>query len=124
MDSRTSNSVEELIIDVSLQHPEFGARRLIPLLKEEEIVLSVSAVYNILKRNGLNTRAKRLAKFGQRKVPDSKPTRKGDLPFPGEEKAPAVETAAVITASSRVFPGHERHRSSAGRSRGSSDGAY
>ena len=62
--SRISSDVENRIVALSLQNPEFGAKRLAPLLQQENISVSVSTTYNILKRNGLQTRTKRLARTG------------------------------------------------------------
>jgi general secretion pathway protein C len=55
--------VEERIVELSLQNPEYGARRLKPLLQQEEIFVSASTVYSILKRNNLGSRQKRLLNF-------------------------------------------------------------
>jgi type II secretion system protein C len=55
--------IEDRIAEISLQNPEYGARRLFPLLQQEEIFVSVSAVYRILKRNELENRQKRLLKL-------------------------------------------------------------
>jgi type II secretion system protein C len=64
--TRAAQSVDARIVELSLLNPEFGAKRLLPLLKSEGIDLSASTVYNILKRNGLQTRAKRLAKLQEK----------------------------------------------------------
>ena len=58
-------NVEERILAISRKHPEYGARRILTLLKQEEIFVSASTIYRVLKRNGLGTRAKRIAKFGK-----------------------------------------------------------
>ena len=63
--SRISKKVEDRLVELSLQNPDFGARRLVPLLKDSEINVSTSKVYNILKRRGLQTRTLRLAKLDQ-----------------------------------------------------------
>jgi len=55
--------VEDRIVELSLQNPDYGARRLEPLLHQEEILISASAVYRILKRNNLENRQKRLLKL-------------------------------------------------------------
>jgi type II secretion system protein C len=59
--SKISPKIEKRVVALSLQSPEFGARRLLPLLKAEKTVLSESAVYTILRRNGLGSRDKRFA---------------------------------------------------------------
>ena len=61
--SRISKKVEDRIVELSLQNPGFGARRLVPLLKDSKIDVSTSKVYNILKQRGLQTRTLRLAKL-------------------------------------------------------------
>ena len=60
--ARILPEVEEQIIEVSLQHPDYGARRLVPLLEEDGIRVTAPAVYRLLKRNGLQNRDKRLAR--------------------------------------------------------------
>ncbi|MGB5751031.1 MAG: type II secretion system protein N [Desulfobacterales bacterium] len=63
---RISKRAEGRIVELSLQNPEFGARRLASLLKEIEITVSASAVYTILKRNGLQTREKRMTSLNDK----------------------------------------------------------
>jgi general secretion pathway protein C len=58
--AKIPHAFEERIVELSLQNPEFGAKRLLPLLNLEDIDVSISTVYNILKRNGLQNRDKRL----------------------------------------------------------------
>ena len=58
--------IEQRIVDLSYQNPEFGAKRLLPLLKREEIDVSLSSIYRILKRHGLQTRILRIAKIEER----------------------------------------------------------
>jgi hypothetical protein len=36
------DDIERRIVDLSLRHPDFGAKRLLPLLKDEEIDVSTS----------------------------------------------------------------------------------
>lgn len=61
--TRIPPAVEMRIIELSAMHPEFGARRLLPLLQKESIAVSASSIYNILKRHGLQNRDKRFAKI-------------------------------------------------------------
>jgi general secretion pathway protein C len=63
----------ERIVAISLQHPEMGARRLVPLLKKERISLSAAAVQSVLRREGLQNREKRLAKIEKRPPKARKP---------------------------------------------------
>jgi type II secretion system protein C len=60
--TKISSEVKNRVVALSLQNPEFGAKRLMPLLRQENITVSASTVYNILKRNGLQTRQRRLAR--------------------------------------------------------------
>ncbi len=63
--SRVSKKVEGRIVELSLKNPDFGARRLVPLLKDGKIDVSTSKVYSILKHRGLQTRTLRLAKLDE-----------------------------------------------------------
>jgi transposase len=63
--SRISKKVGDRIVELSLKNPDFGARRLVPLLKDSKIDVSASKVYSILKRRGLQTRTLRLAKLDE-----------------------------------------------------------
>jgi type II secretion system protein C len=94
--------VEDRIVEISLQNPESGARRLIPLLQREEIFVSVSAVYRILKRNDLENRQKRFLKLEALQAPEVplEPKLTGTelieeevdkVPAPGEELEPIAE---------------------------------
>ncbi len=79
--------VEDRIVALSLQNPEFGARRLTPLLQQEEIFVSASAVYTILKRNDLENRQKRLLKL------EARPAQKAVAEAEGEGAEPFTEPA-------------------------------
>ncbi|MBW2434823.1 MAG: hypothetical protein JRF36_14545 [Deltaproteobacteria bacterium] len=65
--------VEDRIVEISLQNPEFGTRRLIPLLQQEEIFVSTSAVYRILKRHDLENQQKRLLNLEALQAPEAPP---------------------------------------------------
>jgi hypothetical protein len=58
-----SDAVEARIVELSLQNPEFSAKHLLRLLAQEEIDVSISSVYNILKRHGLQNRKNRLERI-------------------------------------------------------------
>jgi type II secretion system protein C len=64
--AKIPNSVKARIVELSLQNPEFGAKRLLPLLNSDNINVSASTVYNILRRNSLQTREKRLARLKEK----------------------------------------------------------
>jgi general secretion pathway protein C len=88
--------VEDRIIELSLQNPDYGVRRLGPLLQQEEIFVSASAVYRILKRNNLENRQKRLLKIKEQRVPEALPAAETESPEPrlgqiGLEPTPAVD---------------------------------
>jgi general secretion pathway protein C len=91
--------VEARIVEISLQNPECGARRLIPLLQQEEIYVSVSAVYRILKRDDLENRQKRLLKLEKLQALEDppEPEIKGPEPIAeavGTEPSPAADETA------------------------------
>ena len=109
--------VEDRIVEISLQNPECGARRLMPLLQQEEIVVSASAVYRILKRNDLENQQKRLLKLEARQTPEAPPAPEvetpelldavpemepimaiSEAPEPAEEPAPIPEAAVAAPA--------------------------
>lgn len=72
--SKLTGKHENRIVELSLGNPDFGARRLVSMLKQEKIRVSSSQIYTILKRHGMQTRAKRLAKLkNQAKKTESLP---------------------------------------------------
>jgi general secretion pathway protein C len=93
--------VEARIVEVSLQNPECGARRLIPLLQQEEIFVSVSAVYRILKRDDLENRQKRLLKLEALQAFEGPPETEIEEPEPFAE---AVETEPITAAAETPEP--------------------
>ena len=60
---RIANKIERRIVDLSLRHPDFGAKRLLPILNKENIDVSTSTVYRILKRHGQQNRFVRISKI-------------------------------------------------------------
>jgi type II secretion system protein C len=73
--------IEKQIIEISLQHPEFGAKRLLPLLTVENIEVSVSAVNSVLRRNGLENREKRLARSQEQQAVEAMQAETDDSPL-------------------------------------------
>jgi type II secretion system protein C len=71
--TQITGRVTDRIVEISLQNPDFGARRLLPLLKKEKIRIPASKVYAVLKRQGLQSRAARLAKLKERTKTARKP---------------------------------------------------
>jgi type II secretion system protein C len=80
------HEVEDRIVEISLQNPECGARRLMPLLQQEEIVVSASAVYRIMKRNDLENQHKRLLKLEARQALEIPPALEVEGPEPVPEQ--------------------------------------
>ena len=64
--TKIAAEIEDRVLEISAQNPAFGARRIALVLKQEKIFISVTTVYNILFRRGLNTRYKRLLKLEER----------------------------------------------------------
>ena len=65
--------VEAFVVELSLKQPDYDARRLLPLLEQEGITLTNSAVYTILKRNNLQNRPLRLAKLEVKRATETAP---------------------------------------------------
>jgi len=114
--------VEDRIVELSLQNPDFGARRLIPLLQQEGIEVSASAVYAILKRNDLGNRQKRLLKLQDRVTLETPAEPRNEapeavfepavaVPIPSEDQAPApadiagsIPEPAIVATVEHVRP--------------------
>ena len=96
--SSISKKAEALIVKLSLQNPDFGAQRLVPLLKQKKISLTSSRIYGVLKRHDLQTREKRLAKI-EKQAPQ-----KAMSPPATASTNIADETAAQIVAASLQNP--------------------
>ena len=63
-----TQAVEACIVELSLQHPDYGASRLVDLLEQEGIFLTDSEVYTILKQNNLQNRTLRLSKLEEQRA--------------------------------------------------------
>jgi general secretion pathway protein C len=66
--AKISPGVEARIVEVSLQHPDYGATRLLPLLEQKGITVSTSAIYTTLKRNNLQNRSLRFSKLEEQRT--------------------------------------------------------
>ena len=86
-----SPAVEDRIVEISLQNPDFGAKRLLPLLQGNNIEISASRVYGILKRRGLQTRKLRLAKLDEQRGAEVSPA----LEKEPTELTPEIEARIV-----------------------------
>lgn len=107
-------AVEERIVAVSLQYPDYGARRLIPQLEAGGIRVSSSAVYRILRRHGLQNRALRLLKLeaqqaGEIPVPPEEPTALSGCT--AEKMQPSGQVRTAKLAPPRFVPVKTRTRS-------------
>ena len=95
---KITQEVEIRIVALSLENPDFGAKRLIPLLKQENITVSPSSVYRILKRHGLHTRDMRLSKIETQRLEnllsqedETPPVQDEPVPLPTKKVEPVVE---------------------------------
>jgi general secretion pathway protein C len=95
--------VEDRIVELSLQNYDYGARRLTPLLQQEEIFVSASAVYTILKRNNVENRQKRLLKLEERQALETPPAPEAEGPAPVPEKLKIELPPAVDEVPEAVF---------------------
>jgi type II secretion system protein C len=86
--TRITPGIEARIVDLSLKNPEFGAKRLLRLLNPEDIGVSVSMVYNILKRNGLQNRDKRFAAIEAQQAVAAPSFQASEIPHPAAVPAP------------------------------------
>jgi transposase len=92
MPNQLSKMVEERILSFAIAHPGLGPKRVAGELGREKwggIVVSPNAVWKVLRRHGLNTRAKRLALVAGYAAPYEPPRDPGpeqhiDVDRPGE----------------------------------------
>jgi type II secretion system protein C len=87
--SKVPHWVEAFVVEVSLQNPDYGPQRLVPLLEQEGITVTASAVYSILKRNNLQNKSLRLAKLEEQQAAEILPVPATTIHSPEEELAPA-----------------------------------
>jgi len=87
-----TEAVEARIVELSLENPDYGPQRLVPLLEQEGIFLTGSAVYTILERNNLQNRSLRLSKPEAQRAAEMVP-----------EPADTIEALAEVPA---TVPAH------------------
>ena len=99
-----SPDVEERVVQLSLENPDFGASRLVPLLGEEGIFLTGSSIYTILKRNNLQNQSLRLSKLEQQQAADMVPVPTATIDPPEEDLTLAPAHTIVVTHESPEPP--------------------
>ena len=86
-----SPGVEERVVQVSLENPDYGPQRLVSLLEQEGIFLATSAVYTILKRNNLQNRSLRISRLEEQQAAEI-------IPEPPTTAEPPLEEPTTIPA--------------------------
>jgi len=99
-DTKITEAVEARIVEVSLQNPDYGPQRLLPVLEQEGIFLAAPAVYTILKRNNLQNQALRLAKLEEQHSAEMVPGPPDTIESPEEEPAPVPAHTIEVTPES------------------------
>jgi len=102
--TQITEAVEARIVEVSLQNPDFGASRLVPLLEQEKITLTASAVYTILKRNNLQNQSLRLAKLEEERTAEILSEPPATIEPEAEEPAPVPAHTIELTPDSPKAP--------------------
>ena len=102
--SKISSRVEKRIVKVSLQNPDFGASRLMPLLEKEGIAVTASAVYTILKRNTLHNQTLRLGKIEEQRTANISPAPRDATHelAPRGETSPPPKLYPLIKSSAKI----------------------
>jgi general secretion pathway protein C len=105
-----TDTVEVRIVELSLQNPDYGGGRLVPLLEQEGIMVTSSAVYTILKRNNLQNKTLRLARLEALGAAEVVPEPADTIEPPAEVEAPVPDQTDEITpppwmvAASKILP--------------------
>jgi hypothetical protein len=94
--------VEERIVSFAIAHPGLGQRRIAGELRRAKwggIVVSANGVWRVLRRHGLNTRAKRLSLVAGYRAPTSRrasrsPSRTSRLTIRASWSASTASTSA------------------------------
>jgi len=102
--SKVPHWVEAFVVKLSLQHPEYGPQRLVPLLEQEGITVTASAVYTILKRNNLQNKSVRLAKLEEQRDAEIVPEPAEIIEPELEEPAPTPAHTIEMTPASPESP--------------------
>ena len=102
--SKVPHWVEAFVVEVSLQNPDYGPQRLVPLLEQEGIAVTSSAVYSILKRNNLQNKHLRLAKLEEQRAAEIVPVPADTIKPPAEKPAPVPAHTIEMTPESPESP--------------------
>jgi len=102
--TETTEAVEARIVEVSLQNPDYGASRLVPLLEQEGITVTTSAVYTVLKRNNLQNQSLRLSRIEDQGAAEIVPEPTAFTEPPEEEPVPVPAHTIEVTPESRLSP--------------------
>jgi general secretion pathway protein C len=94
--------VKAHVVELSLQNPAFGARRLVTLLEQEQIRISASSVYTILKRNGIQTRDKRFARIQAQHTVQESASPEIEISSRQALEIPPQPTAAIPTSAEQA----------------------
>jgi type II secretion system protein C len=99
-----TDTVEVRMVELSLQNPDYGAGRLVPLLEQEGITVTTSAVYTILKRNNLQNRTLRLARLEELGAAELVSEPADTIEPPAEVEAPVPAHTDEVTFESPKSP--------------------
>ncbi len=100
--SRIPHWVEAFVVELSLQHPDYGARRLVPLLEQEGITVTTSTIYSILRRNNLQNRSLPLSKLEEKRTAEVVSESADSIEPPPEEPAPIPAHTGETTGPPQV----------------------
>jgi len=102
--SKVPHWVEAFVVELSLQHPDYGPQRLLPSLEREGILLTTSAVYTILKRNNLQNKSLRLSKLEEQQAAEIVPEPADTIESPEEEPESVPAHTTEVTPASPESP--------------------
>ena len=102
--TQIADTVEQRIVQVSLENPDFGGGRLVPLLEQEGITVTASTVYSILKRNNLQNRTLRLSRLEAQRAAEIVPKPPDSTEPPADEPAPVPALTGETPLESVVSP--------------------
>ncbi|MGB7065807.1 MAG: type II secretion system protein N, partial [Syntrophobacteria bacterium] len=99
-----SPDIETRIVELSLQNPDYGASRLVPLLEHEGMTVTTSAVYTLLKRNNLQNRTLRLSRLEELRAAEIAPEPVTSIEPQAEEPDQLPAHTIEMTPESSVSP--------------------